>query len=181
MSIIVATYCKPCNVRLGSNDSSFFFFTIHKMDWSLTQQKPQRIVPDVNDHSFYCCACERKLSNKRSFKNYLVGVHGIHQSALKKTSLGPGTDDSNNNCQAYQGNYGPKTKYRPHLLHVHQIATSTIFAEFRKLATPTFPTNSYSTLRPPSYRWLISCYMKCRYNLLCCKRRLYSFVLFLFF
>ncbi|KAL7313338.1 hypothetical protein PS15m_007098 [Mucor circinelloides] len=120
------------------------------MDWILTQQKSQSRVPDVKDPNFYCCACERKLSNKRPFKNRLVGVPALRQSAPKKTSLEPGTDDCNNNCRAYQRNYGSKSEYRPHLLYVYQIAISMIFAEFRKLAAPTLPTNSDSTYAHPA-------------------------------
>ncbi|KAL9553318.1 hypothetical protein PS6_004009 [Mucor atramentarius] len=88
------------------------------MDWILTQQKSQSRVPDVKDPNFYCCACERKLSNKRPFKNRLVGVPALRQSAPKKTSLEP--------------------------------AISMIFAEFRKLAAPTLPTNSDSTYAHPA-------------------------------
>ncbi|KAL9549970.1 hypothetical protein PS6_005793 [Mucor atramentarius] len=119
---IADTYCKICDVRLGSKSSyRYHLFSIHKVNWRLNRQKSKDIAPDVNDPNFYCCACERKLSCKGSFKAHLQAVHAIYLSAPKKIDLEPDTDDPNNNCRACEKNYISRGNYRKHLRLVHHM------------------------------------------------------------
>ncbi|EPB91950.1 hypothetical protein HMPREF1544_01244 [Mucor circinelloides 1006PhL] len=118
---IADTYCKICDVRLGSKQSyKIHLLTIHKVDWRLNQQKSKN-MPDVNDPNFYCCACEKKLSCKGSFKLHLIAVHAMYLSAPKKIDLELDTDDPNNNCRVCEKNYSSKDTYRKHLRLVHHM------------------------------------------------------------
>ncbi|KAG1100687.1 hypothetical protein G6F42_017624 [Rhizopus arrhizus] len=119
---IADTYCKICDVRLGSKQSyKIHLLTIHKVDWRLNQQKSKN-MPDVNDPNFYCCACEKKLSCKGSFRLHLIAVHAMYLSAPKKIDLELDTDDPNNNCRVCEKNYSSKDTYRNHLRLVHHMA-----------------------------------------------------------
>lgn len=104
----------------ASLEIKFIFFLF--INCGRNQQKSKNIVADVGDPNCQCCSCETKLASKKSFKNHLIAVRALLQSAPKKTSLEPDTDDSNNNCRACQRNYSPRGEYRKHLHHMHQIA-----------------------------------------------------------
>lgn len=114
-----------CEVYLASKLTyKRHLFVIHNLGWRLAQQKPKSIVPDTDDPNFYCCACERRLSCKKSFEIHLMNVHAMSRSMPNKTSLEPDMNDPNNCCQAYQKKYNYISLYWTHLRRVHQIALS---------------------------------------------------------
>ncbi|KAL9543199.1 hypothetical protein MBANPS3_008230 [Mucor bainieri] len=123
-SSLMDTYCQVCDRRFARpNSYRRHLFTIHKVDWRLTQQTQSNILPNANDPNFYCCSCSKKMANKESFKHHLMQVHSIFQSApRKKSRLNPDVNNPNNHCRVCQRTYPSKGRYRLHLRMVHHVA-----------------------------------------------------------
>ncbi|KAL0141710.1 hypothetical protein V8B55DRAFT_1562277 [Mucor lusitanicus] len=116
-SNMMNTYCQACDKRFSSTP------TYHR---TVAQQKQNDTVPDADDPNFYCCSCNKKLGNKRCFREHLIRKHSIFPSAPRKQSLcKPDIDDPNNYCRACQKTYSQKRNYRTHLRVVHQMTLPT--------------------------------------------------------
>lgn len=63
-------------------------------------------------------------------------VHSIYQSALKKTSLEPDTEDPNNSCRTCQKKYSSRRGYRRHLRLIHQMKLALLPAKINDESRP---------------------------------------------
>lgn len=112
--------CNVCHYTYQSKGSySVHCLNMHNIKHEKLFANPEA-TPDMQDPNNYCSKCDKRFSNRRSFKNHLICVHKLF-SLLPKNNVEPDIHDPNFYCQTCNTTLPSKRAYQVHLATIHCI------------------------------------------------------------